>query len=162
MAQPSLSLEQFLAEVAPADRAFVKQIHRNLEKRSCSAAFKQQKTSLLASYKDRVTKRALVNVLLKKDGLFVRVYGDNASSYEGFLNTLPASMIHTIERAHDCKNLLGGGCSPSCRGYDLTIGTTRLQKCRYSGFLFLVTSESKPFLAALIEHEIDARTMGAV
>ena len=77
--------------------------------------------------------------------------------YPDFLGTLPSVMVESIKDASICKRLVLNECSPKCGGYDFTIGSERFQKCRYSCFEFLMTSESNPYIREFVEHEIKER-----
>ena len=90
--------------------------------------------------------------------MLIWIYGENAGTYLGFLNTLPTGMVESIAGSGDCKRLVSGGCSPKCSGYDVTIKNERYQKCRYNAFEFLVADENNPFIKSFIENEIKERT----
>ena len=159
MAQEKLNFEGFLEAAAdPKDRAFAQDLHGYLLENGCKAAFEEKKTGLLGSYKHTKTKRAIINLLLKKKGLLVRIYGENANKYLDFLHTLPAEMVESIDSASICKRLVHNTCSPKCSGYDVTIGGTRFQKCRYSCFEFLRTEESASYIRSFVENELGERT----
>jgi hypothetical protein len=158
MAQEKLSFEQFLEAVDNIyQRDFAQHLHDYMLASGCKATFEAKKTGLLGSYKHTKTKKSVINVLLKKHGLLVRIYGGNANEYLDFLNTLPEEMVRSIDSAGECKRLVHGTCSPKCSGYDVTIGGKRFQKCRYSGFEFLVTEVSGPYIKSFVEHEIKER-----
>jgi len=158
MAQEKLSFEQFLESVDANNHIFVQDLHNYMLDNGCKATFEEKKTSLLASYKHTKTKKSVINVLIKKHGVLVRIYGENTSKYPDFLNTLPDEMVQAIGSAGDCKRLTHGTCSPKCNGYDVTIRGERFQKCRYNAFEFLVTNESIPFIKAFIENELKERS----
>jgi hypothetical protein len=157
MAQMKLSYEQFLEAADASNRAFAQDLHGLLLGNGCKATFEEKKTSLLGSYKHTKTKKSVINLLLKKHGLVVRIYGENAGKYLDFLNTLPEEMVQAIDGAYDCKRLVSNTCSPKCSGYDVTIGSVRFQKCRYNAFEFLVTDISGPYVKSFVEHEIKGR-----
>jgi len=157
MPQEKLSYEQFLEAIPTDCHAFVQDLHNYMLENGCKATFEEKKTSLLASYKHTKTKKAIINLLVKKHGLLVRIYGENAGKYPDFLNTLPEEMVQAIDNSGDCKRLVHNTCSPKCSGYDVTIGSVRFQKCRYNAFEFLVTGESNPFITAFIENELTER-----
>jgi len=157
VAQEKLSFEEFLAPIDASVHGFVQHLHEYLLNNGCKATFEEKKTGLLGSYKHTKSKKSLINILAKKQGVIVRIYGTNASKYMDFLNTLPKSMVQAIDDASECRRLTKNECSPKCSGYDITIGTQHFQKCRYDGFMFLVTDESGPYIKSFIEHEINAR-----
>jgi len=157
MAQEKLSYEQFLEAVPTDCHAFMQDLNSYMLANGCKATFEEKKTGLLASYKHTKSKKSVINVLVKKHGLLVRIYGENVGKYPDFLNTLPAEMVQAIDNSGDCKRLVHGTCSPKCSGYDVTIGNKHFQKCRYNAFEFLVTKESSPFITAFIENELTER-----
>ena len=159
MAQINLSFEQFLDAVDADCRDFAHDLHNYMLDNGCKATFEEKKTSLLASYKHTKTKKSVINVLIKKQGLIVRIYGENISAYPDFLQTLPQEMVESIERAGVCRRLVHNTCSPKCTGYDFTIGNAHFQKCRYNCFEFLVTQESSTYIKSFVERELDARTV---
>ena len=156
MAEAKLSYEQFLEAVDAENRAYMQELHDYMLSNGCKVTFEEKKTSLLGSYK--YAKKSAINVLQKKQGLVVRIYGENIGEYLDFLNTLPQEMVQAIEGAGKCKRLADNTCNPKCIGYDFTIGSEHFQKCRYNCFEFLVTEESGPYIRAFVENEIKART----
>ena len=158
MAQEKLSYEQFKAAVDPGNQAYLQDLHNYLLDNGCKATFEEKKTGLLGSYKHTKTKKSVINVLQKKQGLLVRIYGENTGKYADFLNTLPDEMVQSIDGSGDCKRLVHNTCSPKCTGYDVTIKGERYQKCRYNAFEFLVTGESGPIIKSFVEHEVNERT----
>jgi len=159
MPEAKLSYEQFLEAVPTDCHAFMQDLHNYMLENGCKATFEEKKTSSLASYKHTKSKKSVINVLIKKQGLIVRIYGENTGKYPDFLNTLPAEMVQAIDSSGDCKRLVHNTCSPKCSGYDVTIGGKHFQKCRYSAFEFLVTAESNPFIKTFIENEVNERNI---
>jgi len=160
MAQEKLSYEQFLEAVFDEhDHAFVQDLHNTMLDNGCKATFEEKKTGLLSSHKHTKTKKTVMNLLLKKHGLLVRIYGENIGKYPDFLNTLLPEMVQSIESAGTCKRLVSNGCSPKCIGYDFTIGDANFQKCRYNCFEFLVTPESAPYIKQFVENELNERNV---
>jgi len=157
MAQEKLDFEQFLQSVDASCRAFAQDLHGYLYENGCKATFEEKKTGLLGSYKHAKTKKSVINLLLKKRGLLVRIYGENIGGYPKFLDTLPAEMVQSIDGAGECKRLVQNTCSTKCMGYDFTVGKKRFQKCRYGGFEFLVTDASGPYIRAFVENEMRER-----
>ena len=157
MPQEKLSYEQFLEWADASQQVFVQELHSYMLSNGCKATFEAKKTGLLGSYKHTKTKKSVINLLLKKHGLIVRIYGENIGGYPDFLNTLPGGMVSEIEGAGICKRLVHNTCSPKCTGYDFVIGNERFQKCRYNCFEFLVTDESRPYIKAFVENEMSLR-----
>ena len=158
MAQEHLGFERFLEETDINFRDFIQDLHDYLTSSGCKVTIEEKKSGLFASYKHIKLKKSIANLLFRKKGLLVRIYGENANRYIDFLNTLPGEMVRSIEEAPICKRLVHNTCSPKCTGYDVTIGGERFQKCRYGGFEFLVTNESVPYIKSFIEKEIKERT----
>ena len=152
-----ITFEQFLETVDAKNQPFTQDLHHYLLENGCKVTFEEKKSGLLASYKhiDKQTKKrqALLNFVFRKQGLVVRIYGENAYNYLDFLNTLPTEMVQEIADASECKRLMYNECSPKCAGYDVTIHDNRYQRCRYSGFMFLVTEASAPFIKSFVENE---------
>ena len=157
MAQEKLTYEQFLEAVDPCDQPFVQDLHNYLLDNGCKATFEEKKTGLLGSYKHTKTKKSVINLLRKKQGVIVRIYGENTGKYPDFLNTLPEEMTQSINSAGDCKRLTQNTCSTKCTGYDVTIRGERYQKCKYNAFEFLVTEGSGPVIKSFVEHELSKR-----
>jgi len=158
MAQEKISFEQFLATVDASNEVFIQDLHNYLTDKGCKATFEEKKSGMLASYKVGKPPRAVANLLFRKQGMLVRIYGENTSEYHDFLQTLPADMIRSIADAGICKRLVHNTCSPKCTGYDFTIGNEHFQKCRYNCFEFLITGESSPYIKSFVEHEIGERS----
>ena len=159
MAQDKISYEQFLETVEASNQPFVQGLHDYMLANGCVATYEEKKSGLLASYKIGKPKKALLNIIFRKKGMLVRIYGEKTGGYSGFLNALPEEMVQSIDKAGECKRLVHGTCSPKCSGYDITINGKHFQKCRYSAFEFLVTDESKPYIQSFIENEVKQRLL---
>ena len=162
MAQEKISFEQFLEVVDTYYRTFTQDLHSYLLDNGCKITINEKKSGFLASYKHGRTKRSVVNLLFRKKGMLVRIYGENAGKYVDFLNTLPSEMVQSIEKAGICKRLVHNTCSPKCLGYDFTIGSKHFQKCKYSCFEFLVSEESNFHIKSFVEHELRERESIAI
>lgn len=139
------------------NKPFVQDLHSYLLESGCKVAFEEKKSGFLASYKHGKPPKAVLNFVFRKHGMLTRIYGERISDYPDFLNTLPSEMVQHIESAGGCKRLTHNTCSTKCIGYDFTIGDAHFQKCRYNCFEFLMTDESRPFIRAFVEHELNAR-----
>ena len=155
MSKVVIDSKQFFDEIDTSFRSFAQDLHDYLTESGCKASFEEKKTGLFGGYKHPKTKKSLVNMLYKKQGLLVRIYGGHTSGYRPFLDTLPAEMVKSIKSASPCKKLIDNSCNLKCTGYDFTIGGEHFQKCIYNCFEFLVTEESKPFIAAFVRHEVE-------
>ena len=162
MAKEDFSIEHFLAVVDENYQPFIQELHNYLTDNGCKAKIEEKKSGLFASYKHVKLKKSIVNLLFRKAGLLIRIYGENASKYLYFMNTLPEEMVQSIEGATICKRLINpDDCSPTCpKGYDFTIGSKRFQICRYGAFEFLVTPENNPYIKSFVKNEIKERTTG--
>jgi len=152
-----MNFDDFTLALSINDQTFARDLHSYMLANGCKATFEEKKTSLLGSYKHTKTKKTVINVLAKKHGLLVRIYGENFGKYSDFLNTLPTEMVESINKAGDCGRLVNNTCGPKCTGYDFTIDNKRFQKCRYNCFEFLVTNDSNLFIKTFVEHELTAR-----
>ena len=159
MLQEKPGFEQFLEAVDTANRAFVQDLHNYLLENGCKITVEEKKSGWFASYKHITSRKSIVNILFRKKGMFVRIYGELAGNYHDFLSSLPADMLEAIGGAGTCKRLVLNECSPKCSGYDFTIGGKRFQKCKYGCFEFLVTQESGPYIKSFAEQELSQRTM---
>ena len=152
-----ITFEQFFQAVDSDNQTFVQDLHNFLLDNGCKVAFEEKKSGYLASYKYGKPPKAVLNFVFRKNGMITRIYGEWISGYPDFLNTLPNEMVQHIESAGICKRLVHNTCSPKCIGYDFTIGCEHFQKCRYNCFEFLMTSVSKPYIKAFVEHELKER-----
>ena len=160
MAKEKYNIEQFIEVVDANYQPFVQDLHNYLTDIGCKVTIEEKKSGFFASYKHAKLKKSIVNLLFRKAGLLVRIYGENAYKYSDFMNTLPEEMLQSIEEATVCKRLINpDDCSPTCpKGYDFVIGSKRFQICRYGGFQFLVTNKNKPYIKSFIENELKERT----
>jgi len=152
-----ITYEQFIQAVDADNQSFVQDLHSYLLENGCKVTFEEKKSGYLASYKHGKPLRAVLNFIFRKNGMLTRIYGERISGYPDFLNTLPIEMVQSIEGAGICKRLVHNTCSPKCSGYDFMIRDEHFQKCRYSCFEFLMTSENNPYIKAFVEHEMRGR-----
>ena len=157
MPQEKLTFEQFLQEVDAKDQDFAKSLHDYLVENGCKPTFEEKKTSNLGSYKHGKTKKVVINMLQKKQGLHVRIYGENIGGYGDFLNEMPDELVKAVEKSGICKRLVNNTCSPKCTGYDFMVRDKHFQQCRYNCFEFLVTDESSDYIRAFVENEMTQR-----
>jgi len=158
MAKEKFGFEDFIQSIDENDLSFVQNLHDFMLKNGCKPTFEEKKSGLLGSYKHTKTKRSVINLLFRKKGFIVRIYGENIGEYPDFLNSLPAKMVESINGASICKRLVHNTCSPKCLGYDFKIEGKHFQKCRYNCFEFLVTNKSKKYIKSFVENETKART----
>ncbi|MCL2874395.1 MAG: hypothetical protein FWE29_05635 [Defluviitaleaceae bacterium] len=157
MAQEKLSFEQFITAVNTDHQKFIQDLHNYMLDKDCKATFEEKKSGYLASYKFGKPKRSVVNFLLRKAGMLVRIYGENTAGYLDFLDTLPEEMVQAISESGACKRLVYNTCSPKCKGYDFMVKGDHFQKCRYNCFEFLVKGENNPYIKSFIDFELRER-----
>jgi len=143
--------------VVAENKPFIKDLHKHLLDNGCKVTFEEKKSGFLASYKVGKPPRAIANFVFRKHGMLVRIYGEHASKYADFLDTMPDGITQSIRNAGICKRLVNNTCSPKCTGYDFMIRDEHFQKCRYNCFEFLVADENNPFIKTFVEHEINQR-----
>jgi hypothetical protein len=149
--------EQFLEAVDEGSQSFIQDLHSYLTDNNCKVTVEEKKSGLFASYKHAKSKKVIANLLFRKKGPLVRIYGENTGKYLDFMNTLPQEMVQAIGSSALCKRLVHNTCSPKCSGYDVTIGGERFQKCRYGCFEFPVTNGNNPFIRSFVENELKQR-----
>ena len=160
MAKEAISFEQFMEKVEPNYQAFIKELNDYLTENGCKVTIEEKKNGYLASYKHTKLKKTILNKLFRKNGMFIRIYGDNAEKYLDFLNSMPEEMKTAIDKSPQCKRLVENGCNPKCIGYDIVIDEKRHQKCRYSCYQFLVSDENNPYIKSFVENEVAQRLAG--
>jgi len=152
-----MNYQDFIMTLNAEQLSFVEGLNKYLMDSGCKAAFEEKKSGMIASYKYGKPPKALIYMFFRKNGMLVRIYGENLSQYRDFLNTLPSQMIEEIDGSSVCKRLVNNGCSPKCTGYDFMIDTKHFQKCRYNCFEFLVTKETASYIRAFAQKELSAR-----
>lgn len=154
-----LQYENFLNDVNPVYRDFVNQTHDFFLQNGCKVKIELAKNGYVISYSHTKTKKVIANFVFRKNGLVIRIYGDNFDKYIGFFDELPAAMIKSIGKSPVCKRLLDPTkCNSRCpKGYDFTVKDSHFQKCRYSCFMFEINEESIPFIKTFIENEVKER-----
>ena len=157
MAEGKITYEQFLESVALEDKDFVQNLHDFMLEKGCKSAFEAKKSGNLASYKYGKPPRAVMNFAFRKNGMLTRIYGEKASTYPEFLDSLPTEMKEAIASSGICKRLVSNTCSTKCVGYDFMMDSQNHQKCKYACFLFLTNENSKPFIKLFIANELEGR-----
>lgn len=134
----------------------MKDLHNQLTELGCKIDIKPAKSGFVVSYS--LNKKTISNYVFRKKGLMVRIYASHIIQYLEILDTLPDSMVHTIQEAPVCKRLVDpAACNQRCpMGYDFILRGERLQKCRNNAFLFLLSEESRPYIKALLLNEANA------
>jgi len=157
MMDAKISFEQFLEEVDANYVEYIQDLHNYLIENGCRASFEVKKSEFLGLYRHPKSRREAITVFINEKGMRIRIFGENASQYLDFLDTLPDEMVESIGKAANCMSLINGTCGPNCSGYDVKIKNAHFQKCRYSGFEFAVTDQNSSVIKAFIEKEIEKR-----
>lgn len=146
-------------EIAGTSKSFVEEINDFLLDNNCKRDIKVAKSGFTVSYLLQETKRTLATFVCRKTGVKLRIYPQNLSEYERFLDTLPAKIKKDIIKSSICKRLINpNDCNSRCTmGYDFIIDNERYQKCKYSAFMPTVTQESNPFIKELLQKELSFR-----
>jgi len=153
-----LNIEDFIITVEPQYQGFALAMHEYLMQEGCKLKITSAKNGYVISYQHGAKKRVVMNFVFRKSGLVARVYGDHATEYLDFLETMPEIMKKAINKAPSCKRFDDPPkCSSKCIGYVFTLGGATFQKCRYNCFMFEVSDESIPFIREHIEKELQAR-----
>ncbi|MCL2839691.1 MAG: hypothetical protein FWE05_02875 [Defluviitaleaceae bacterium] len=155
MPKETISFTQFMEAVEADNKIFIQALHDFLMEKSCKLTIEEKKSGFMASYK--YNKKSIINFLFRKTGMLVRVYGENASKYPHFLDTLPEEMTQHIKDWGICKRLVHNTCNSRCAGYEFMLDNAFMQKCKYGCFDFHVTEGNNPYIQSFIEHEIKER-----
>lgn len=160
MAKDELSFEDFTLNVNPMILGFVNDIHDYMINNGCVCKITPAANSPVLSYTLMKTKRVIANYVFRKNGLIIRIYGDNISKYGEVFNTMPKGMITAVEKAPVCKRLVDPTkCNPKCgMGYVFELNKTVHQKCRYSSFMFEVKDENYAAIRDFLVHELSERS----
>ena len=150
------TFHDFLGSVQEENKDFVSGLHDELTKLGCKIEVKLAKSGYVVTYS--LNKKAIVNFVFRKKGLVARIYASHVAQYLDVLKTLPDEMAQTIQAASLCKRLLDpAACNQKCSmGYDFIFKGERLQKCRNSAFMFLLSEENKPYVKKLLLSEAKA------
>lgn len=156
MAKQKLGFEDFIATVDSECRDFVNELHDTLTKCGCGIEVKEAKSGYLVSY--TLNKKTVANYVFRKKGLIIRIYANHLSSYMEFLETLPDTMVKSINDAPVCKRLVNpDACNPKCaKGYDFLLRGEHLQKCRNNAFMFTVGEDNNAFIKTFLKNELAA------
>lgn len=147
------TFEDFIESVDEELQELVCELHKELKELGCKAEVKLAKSGYVVSY--QLNKKTVLNYVFRKKGMFVRIYANHIAQYREILDTLPESMIKTIQKASVCKRLLDpSACNQRCSmGYDFILRGEHLKKCRNSAFMFLLNEESEPFIREILLQE---------
>ena len=157
MTKEKISFREFLSTVELENQAFVEELNSKLMEQGCELVIKEAKSGFAVSY--QLDKKAVMNWVFRKSGIFARIYGDHASKYEDIIASLPADMQKKMTTSRDCKRLLDpDACSDTCvKGFVYTLNGETHKKCRNDGMFFLLKKEAAKHTASLIYAEVMAR-----
>lgn len=160
MAKEKIPFEAFVASVGAEHEEFVNSLHEFMIGNNCTCEIKEAASGYVVSYVYKPEKRTVANYVFRKKGPLLRVYADNVIKYMHILESWPASMKATVNKAGPCKRMLNpDDCNSRCvMGFDFIMDGVRQQKCRYGGFMFFLSDETKPHLREMMEQEMLART----
>ena len=155
MAKEIYQFEDFLAVVNQEQKAAVTNIHEIMTASGYKHKVEKKASGFFVTYTHPKTKRSILNLFFRKNGLQARIYAENHKQYADFIDNLPEDMEAQVAKAVNCKRFqTPPECSDSCSaGYDITIRGNRYQKCRYSCFHFKANTKSLPIITEFIELE---------
>jgi hypothetical protein len=155
MTKEKNQFEDFLSEVNQDQKAAVTNIHESMAGSGYKNKVEKKALGFIVGYTHPKTKRSILNLFFRKDGLQARIYAENHKQYANFIDNLPEDMEAQVAKATACKRFLTPPeCSDSCSaGYDISIRGNRYQKCRYSCFHFKANTKSLPVISEFIELE---------
>ena len=145
--------DDFLVTVEKDNQELVRELHEELTKLGCRAEIRQAKSGFVVSYLKN--KKTILNYVFRKKGLMARIYPNHMADYMEVFDDIPEGVAKTIQDAPVCKRMLDpAACNSRCpMGYDFVLKGQRLQKCRSSAFLFLLSEENRAFVKTLLLNE---------
>lgn len=144
----------FLDTVSDNDREFVSALNEYIL--SCGGTFKlkEAKSGYVVSYV-RPDGKTLLNYVMRKSGIKVRLYAAHIGQYQGLLESAPEKVKNDIIKASDCKKLNGLDCSPNCSGgYMFEMDGVLYKKCRSMAFMPALCCENYGFIRSIVENEM--------
>ena len=107
------TFQDYLSSVDDENKNFVSELHEELTKLGCKIDVKLAKSGYVVTYS--LNKKAVVNFVFRKKGLFARIYANHVLQYMDVLDTLPETMVQTIREAPVCKRLIDPAtCNQRC------------------------------------------------
>lgn len=154
-----LTFEDFKKNLDPWSESFIMTLHEELRQKGYNTEIKPAAQGPVASYLTPKTKHTVFNYVFRKSGIQVRIYGDKASEYQEFFETLPGTLISMIDKAPDCKRYINlNACNQRCSmGCNITVNGKTFKKCRYGAFMFPLNPETAPYIKMFIEKEVSQR-----
>jgi hypothetical protein len=159
MSKEEINFDDFLLNVSFENMEFAREMHDNMLQNNCSYKIETAKNGHVLSYVMPKTKKVIVNYVFRKNGMVIRIYGDNIGKYADILTTLPDNMVKAIEKAPVCKRLVDPTkCNSRCpMGNIFTLDGKEYKNCRYSSFMFEVKEENHKAIREFVARERESR-----
>ena len=156
MSKANIPFGDFVQAAGDKHFNFITTLHNFMAENECTVDIKQAASGHVVSYIHTPSKRTVANYVFRKKGLMIRIYADNIASYMEILSSWPVAMKDTIKKAGVCKRFINPeACNGRClMGFDFILDGERQQKCRNSGFMFLLDEETKSHVKKMIEREV--------
>lgn len=155
------TFEEFIANVGSKDQEFYKHINEIIIEGGYHSKVELKKSGYSVSYVDNKNKKTLLNFVTRKKGILVRIYGDHSEEYMQVFDVLPNSMKVEVKKGQDCKRMVDEkSCNSKCKmGINIGLDGEIHSKCRYSAMLFQVEKEKYDCIEAIVNHEIEFRSL---
>ena len=159
MPKANIPFDDFVQAAGDKHLNFITNLHNFMAENECRVDIKQAASGHVVSYIHTPSKRTVANYVFRKNGLMMRIYADNVSSYMEILSNWPVAMKDTIKKSGVCKRLINPeACNQRClMGFDFILDGERYQKCRNGSFMFFIDDETKPHIRKMMEHEMQER-----
>ena len=159
MPKETIPFENFLQDVSQENIGFIHEMHDYMLQNGCAYKIEAAKSGYVFSYLLPKTKKVILNYIFRKNGMVVRIYGDNIGKYADILKTLPDNMIKAIEKAPVCKRLVDPDkCNSRCpMGNIFELNGKEYKNCRYNSFMFEVKKENHNAIRNFVEKERENR-----
>jgi len=161
MGKVKYTFEDFIKERGKDHEDFYRDLHACLTGEGYMAKVDQKKTGYFLSYIDKASKKTLLNVVSRKKGSFLRLYGDHSDQYMDHMRGLRASMVDDLKKGLACKRMVDSSvCNPRCKmGIPIMIDDQIYNKCRNSAMFFFIEADKYEDLKDLISCEVQARSI---
>ena len=159
MAKQIIPFDFFVSSAGAEHTEFINQINEYMKENNSRTEIKEAASGYVVSYIYEPSSKTVANYVFRKKGPMIRIYADHVPQYMDILGKWPKSMKDSIKKAGSCKRLLDPeACNPRCpMGFDFILDGERQQKCRNNSSMFFLSTETKPYLKEMIEHELKAR-----
>ena len=77
MPKEGIKFEDFLMNVDPVNLGFINETHEFMLNKNCSYKIETAKNGYVFSYTLPKTKKVIANYVFRKNGMIIRIYGDN-------------------------------------------------------------------------------------